>query len=520
MTRADPPKDDGAAKGAVETPHEQRTQAQRVGGGAVWGQAGRVFENGLSLLFSVLVVRVLGPERYGIYAVGLSVVGVALLMVSLGYNETLARYLPTYRARFPGQAPTFVKRLLRNRLLVGLVVAFTIWLLRDQIAVWTATDALVPLVWLLAILLLGQNLWDFFSAYFAADLRIRNFALVRALGQISGVSLAAGLFVGFGPQIWVPVAGLIANYTVGIAAFVWSVRTDLLARDVPVDLATVYSFSRYVWVTNLATFGLANQVDILLIASLMTNATQVAFYGVAATLLGRLYTLLSGWTVVVMPAATERLENEGFAGLARSFAVYMKVNLLLMVAPFVLTAALAQPIVVALFNPSYLPAASLLATYALLSTVSVLVGANICYPFLYVTNRQKLLLGLRIGAGVLNVILNLALIPRYGAVGAIWATGLSNLTAHIVEFVILVRLIGGTYPTRVAVKIMGAACLAAFPVAFLPGTNWLALLAGCALFLILFLGLLRWWRPLSLAEIDLIVNLVPRLRPVLRRLLT
>lgn len=519
MTSADPQKDDGAAKGTVQTPHAQRTQAQRVGGGAVWGQAGRLFENGLSLLFSVLVVRVLGPERYGIYAVGLSVVGVALLMVSLGYNETLSRYLPTYRARFAEQAPTFVRKLLRNRLLAGGAVAVLIWVLRDPIAAWTSTAQLAPLLWLLAILLLGQNFWDFFSAYFAADLHIRNFALVRMLGQITSLSLAAILFLLYGPHIWIPIVAMLGNYAVGTGAFVWQARQDLRTAGTDVDLSAPYSFSRYVWLTNLATFGLANQVDILLIASLMTDAAQAGFYSVAATLMGRLYSLLSGWTVVVMPAATERKEAEGIAGLARSFNIYMKINLLLMVAPFVLTAALAQPIVTTLFDLSYLPAAPLLATYALLSTVSVMLGTNICYPILYVADRQRLLLGLRIGAGLLNILLNLLLIPRFGAAGAIWATGLSNLTAHTLEFVFLRRLIGGGYPFWVALKIVGAALVAALPIVLLPEMGWVTLFAGSALFALIFWILARWWRPFSVEEIEMIINLTPRLRPVLRRLL-
>lgn len=492
------------------------SHARRIGGSLVWGQIGRVLEIGLGLLFSVLVVRFLGPQDYAVYAVVWSIVNVAALSVSLGYSEILTRYLPAPNLSDGGAAAALVRRLLQERVLVSLVIALGIWAGAQPLADWTHTPALQQLIGLTLALVVAQGLWELLIAYYTALLRMRDHAVVRMIGQIIGLGLALGLFVRVGAKVWVPLVAQLVSYLVSSALYVLGARHALALSGRASVPSAARRFGGYVWLTNLATFGLANQIDVLLIAALISDSTQISFYNVAALVLSRLYALLMGWSAIVMPAAAEAHSRDGARGMAQSFSLYMKVNLAVILPPLSFVIAWGEPLITAFFGEAFAPSSIFLRIFAAFGLVSALLGANICHPLLYVADRQRALLWLRLTAGALNIVLDVLLIPALGAAGAVIGTSVSNLVTHLIEFVIARRVIGGAYPAVVAIKVLSASLLAILPALFLPGTGWISLIIGGFLFGMIFFVIIRRMRLISPGDYATLENAVPRLRPVLR----
>lgn len=104
--------------------------------------------------------------------------------------------------------------------------------------------------------------------------------------------------------------------------------------------------------------------------------------------------------------------------------------------PVVLLFTLAPAQVLRVFGPQFPAAASALVVLAVGQFVNVATGA-LGYLFL-MTGNERLMQHTMLGAAALNIALNAALAPRYGAVGAAWATasslGCLNLTAAIVVY--------------------------------------------------------------------------------------
>ena len=184
-------------------------QVRRIGSNLLWGQIGRVIEIGLSLVFSVLVVRALGPHDYATYSVVWSIIGVAALVASFGYGETLSRYLPELHVG-SGRSATLVRRLLSERALVSLVVALGVWAGSTPIAIWTRTPALRSLIGLVAALIVAQGIWELLAGYFNASLRMRDHAVIRFVSQLVSLGLALGLFLGVGVSVWVPLVAVLS----------------------------------------------------------------------------------------------------------------------------------------------------------------------------------------------------------------------------------------------------------------------------------------------------------------------
>jgi O-antigen/teichoic acid export membrane protein len=495
---------------------DKTNQARRIGGSLVWSQIGRALDNGIGFVFAVVVVRLLGPQDYAVYAVAWGIIGVATLVASLGYSETLTRYLPTFAFSGAKTAATFVRRLIAERTLIGLLIALVVWVGVEPIAAWTHTPALRPVIGLVALLIVTQSVWDLLVAYYNATLRMRDHTAVRTVGQAASLIIALGLFGIWGVQIWVPFCAVLTSYLISIVLYLLGARSQLTVPSEPIALDTARRFGGYVWLTNLATFGLANQVDVLLIAALLQDSSQVSFYNVAILLLSRLYSVLTGWTATLMPAAAEAHTLRGDNGLVRSFDLYMKVNLAVLVPPFIFVAAFAHPVIVTLFGDAFAPAGSLLWIYALFSLASTFAGANVCHPILYVANRQRTLLGLRIIAGALNIALDVLLIPLLGAAGAVIATSVSNLTTHAVELALLRRATHATYPLAVAAKFLAASLLAVIPAVFIPNAGWVPLISSAILFGAIFAVAIWRMHPLATNDYAALTTALPGLRPVLR----
>jgi O-antigen/teichoic acid export membrane protein len=93
--------------------------AARVGEAMVWNSVAAPIKAGLTLAASVVIARMLGPDRYGAYAVTLSLLTFLGQYTDLGINRSLPRYLPQAEVRFgqPG-----VRALLRDVLLLKVAI--------------------------------------------------------------------------------------------------------------------------------------------------------------------------------------------------------------------------------------------------------------------------------------------------------------------------------------------------------------------------------------------------------------
>ncbi len=83
-------------------------------------------------------------------------------------------------------------------------------------------------------------------------------------------------------------------------------------------------------------------------------------------------------------------------------------------------------------------------------------------------NKGKTVLWIRLGAGMLNLLLNIILIPSYGAIGAIIGTCVSQLLITIVEFKIMQRYIKVIYPFLFLGKLLFVSSIASSVLIWIP----------------------------------------------------
>jgi O-antigen/teichoic acid export membrane protein len=171
-----------------------------------------------------------------------------------------------------------------------------------------------------------------------------------------------------------------------------------------------------------------------------------------------------------------------------------------------------------LFGPAYVSAAGLMAVYGLFWLGSSFLAAGIPFSSMLALGSQRQALAIRATTGVLNVVLDVLLIPPLGALGAIIATGIANVVAHISDFVVAARRVKANYPWRFATRIGFGAAVASVPAVVLRPDHLLGAVLVGALYLGLFGAALYVLRPLSLADATLAGRLNPRLAAVVGRM--
>lgn len=97
--------------------------AHRIAVGAAWSMGGVVAERALTFVASVLIVRLLGRESYGILAILQSTLSMLVLFASLGLGVTATKYVAELKAHDPQRLGRILTLAQRAALVSGTLIA-------------------------------------------------------------------------------------------------------------------------------------------------------------------------------------------------------------------------------------------------------------------------------------------------------------------------------------------------------------------------------------------------------------
>jgi O-antigen/teichoic acid export membrane protein len=258
---------------------------------------------------------------------------------------------------------------------------------------------------------------------------------------------------------------------------------------------------------------------VLLIGALTGDRRQAAFYATAVGVVLRVQLLLvSGWAALIIPTFGHAFTTGGLPRLRRVWRRSAELWLLISLPLNALLLANAGDVIGLLFGTPYLVSTRLLQWVCAFNLGAAMFANPSCIGALWAADRQRLLARFRIVTAGLNIGLAFALIPPYGALGAVIATGVAAVAGGAVEFELSRRLGVNDYPTRVAAAALVAAALAMVPGFLIVPTNAPQLLASGGLGVVLFLGALVAAKPLRQSDAAAATAVHPRLGELAVRL--
>lgn len=381
-----------------------------------WLLSERFVQLGLGLLVSILVARYLGPEKYGILSYTLSIVGFLGTFTYLGLNGLVVRDI----VRFPLEkdillGTSFALKLIGSGLafLAAVSIAFITSNFGDQE------------FWILVIVGMSVTAVPFevIDFWFQSQVQSRYSVLARS----SSFAIGAALKVAF-VLIGASITAIAAAYSL----------QSILASAFLIVMYRYKGFSILKWKTQISKARqLLSQSWILVLSGLFAlvnlkidqvllrwihGAAEVGIYSVAITFSETWYFLASAVAMSVFPRLIGLRASHPLVYDRRLQQVYDVLFILALTVAIVMT-LVAGPLVLFLYGEAYAGAAAILTIH---------VWAGVFMFMQQVTNSWVLMENVLLfhlinqGAGaLLNVLLNLVLIPRYGGIGAAISTLIS-----------------------------------------------------------------------------------------------
>ncbi|MEO0784203.1 MAG: polysaccharide biosynthesis C-terminal domain-containing protein [Pseudomonadota bacterium] len=379
-----------------------------------------------------IFTRLLSPSEYGVYTLVLSAVALTQTLVFLWIEAAAFRFVE--RARRRGWLPDLTATLGRLSIIVLALTAF-------------AAGVVGSLAWgfgqfsLAAAILAGLGLaalgflTNLRREVLRAQGRAGRYALIDAASKIGGLGLGIGFVVFGGWEGLGPIAGAMAALTLilMVDTLTWRARPSL-GKFRPALARLAFRFGSGLAVAQGAAVLLATGDRFVIAAMLGTDAagTYAAGYGVAAQLVGFMF---AGTSLAAAPLTLRTFESRGEAESVEIARRYVQLLLFLTVPAAAGLVLVAEPLAHLVIGERL--AASSVVVIQWIAPASVLAGLVTTYAELPFMLKQKtrqfgLLLG---GAGVINIALNVMLIPAAGIVGAIVATIVSYSGALIAAII-------------------------------------------------------------------------------------
>ncbi len=341
--------------------------AERLVIGFSYSMVGGVISQALVYLAGVLVMRLLGPESYGLYQLVFLVPLLFTPILNLGIESTLVRFVSRYIVDDRNRGIRTARFLFMARLAIALAASLLILALSPWISNLLGEEVTLG-VQITGIFLLGNMLYLFMNSFFQSFFLMRERTIVMTTHGASYLALVPLLvYLDFG--YLAPIVGFsIAKYLAVAIGLILAWRKDLnlLARPSRegVHLLEQVKFAAPTYITVLL-WAVFTQVGVIIIRGMGLPVVEIGYFrGVFnIVMLGGFLAMILH--VVVYPYVSE-LESRQDQEALQSFCSLITRFLILLAIPasagFLLVS---RPTLEALL-PDYLPALTLLRILSLM----------------------------------------------------------------------------------------------------------------------------------------------------------
>lgn len=382
----------------------------------------------ISLVMSVVIARVLGPEGRGFFAAASALTAILAQFGNLGLHSANTYYL--------ARDHSLLARLMSNSLLVAVVLGgglalivglvFTIWPGSAPVHGTLLLLALLLVPMQVASLLLANLLVGLYRlrAYNTIELTTRGVSLILLLVVIAVNALTVEIVFGTGV--------LAVIFNLGIISYKLRHHITRLALPSITLLRQHIGYGLRGYIASFFSF-LVLRSDILIIQYKL-GAEELGYYSLAVTIIDMMYIIPVNIGFVLFPKLTSMTDNEGR---------WLAFRRLL---PYVVAGSILMALVAGIFADT---AVTLLYSDAFASTVPALIWLLPAFVFLSI-NTQFMNYFASIGmppitvyaqalAFVINLALNLVLIDTYGIIGAAVSSVIAYGSISLVSLIYVLR---------------------------------------------------------------------------------
>jgi O-antigen/teichoic acid export membrane protein len=422
---------------------------QIVAKNIAWATSTEVVVRLLKLALLPLVARVVGPLEFGRFALAFSFASMFAIVFDAGLATTTTRELAIAERNAAVLPDIVLIKLALGVLGIAAMLAGMPLVTRDP--------AVRTMIVVLGVAFFILELVNLAVAVFRARQRMEYEFLVRFAQAVFLVGAVALAMWRAASVVALAYAYLISGVlTLGLVCLLpGGTNLSVRFRLRPVVWRRVLAIALPLALAGTVTTAYMNLDSVLLGA--FGRIADTGWYNLASRIAAILLVPTGLLSLVVLPAfaSTARNVDEAFRRRWENWSMGM---IVLGAYLACLVFALSDPLVRLVFGAAFAPTGAALRILGI--TVALIFVYTPSFQALIVFDRQRALFGGLVAGGIVNVALNVALIPAYGLYGAAWATVATHAVLLAVLFVLAARCTPVRPVTRPVAWAAGAAGVA------------------------------------------------------------
>jgi O-antigen/teichoic acid export membrane protein len=446
-------------------------QESSVGQSFAWSLALSLLPVVAAFVTSWIIARFSGPTVWGTVSWAMAFATQLLIVAKVGIELGASKLASEYGVAKPGVLRDLLRIASNLRLAFTLPTALVTYFFAPQIAELLHDASLTQAVRVSAAIIFCASIYEFQEQFLVGLNRHATVSRVRAtMLSLRLVSSAAVVAIGMGAVAIL--AGYVAAWLVGIAAFSLllrrylpavseghgehgSIRRRLLAMTIPLAVSS-------------ASVAVYTQID-KLVLGYFDSVEEVGQYSIARAVME--VSLFPAFALVttLRPALAARFARGEMSECSRILKRSLLLTLVAGVCFGSVFLVLSVPLLQMVYSTEYRYAGELMTWFASVIVIRSL-GALVL-PALLAADRIRTYAWLTAGAAVLNLVLNILLIPHTHSRGAI----LSTIVSYGLLLVMGLREVFGVFDVRLHARSIGRAIRTLLAGGIVAGVIWLVI---------------------------------------------
>ncbi|MCK4352701.1 flippase [candidate division WOR-3 bacterium] len=406
----------------------------------------RVISFILGFGISIIIARALGPSGKGAFAFIMLIPALLTMLGNLGIGAANTYF--TANRKYPGE--NIVSNTFFSAIVIGglLILAFY---LGSHIPVFkefiASKHVPLSLLWLAISIIPFSLLYSYSISILVGREKIATFSIINIINPALYL-----LFIVFFVTIFKKsVSGAVTAYVLNIIlialiTFFLIQKIGKLKLNIDTKLlreSTSYGFKA--WVGNLAQF-LNYRLDMFLVAYFL-NFTVLGYYSLAVGIVEQLWLVPASIATVLFP----RVSYIGGTKASRLTPKVTRTSLFIILVISFMLAIIAKPLIKFIYGKAFLP--SVLPFLILLPGVIILSIDKVLSSDLAGRGKPEIGAMASLVSLLVNIPLNLLLIPRWGISGAAFASTIAYATSTIFMLAVFLKISGNSCKDTLLIKI-------------------------------------------------------------------
>ena len=365
-----------------------------------------------------ILAKYLGANGLGLFSMAIMVVGIIELVVAFGFDSALIKFVAEYKEH-KSKIYSLVSSAFVTVLIIGVITSVALFVFSDTVANVFNMPSLSLLLRIYALVLPFSLIHGIIISYFNGLREMRYYAFIRILqASLALAFILALLMIGLGVEGAMLGTVFAIFVTVSVAIVIVKRFMRFAFSDYKKNTKMLASFGSRLVGMNMIN-QIYNYIDTIMIGYFLTS-TDVGYYAVAISLSRFFWLVPRAMATIAYPAISEYWAKDNHKAINRLVDKTTKYSACVLIFAGMSIVFFAKDIITFLFTPEFLPAVLPL-TILTIGTVTSGILNSIGVIFAS-TGKVNLVLKISAIGAIGDVILNIALIPVYGIIGAATAT--------------------------------------------------------------------------------------------------